>query len=362
MKTVYNFLLVIIIILSNFSTIKAQKADRSVYDYIRFYKKQKDSISYKNEILLVGTFHFRKEFTVSNVKEQIMNFNPNMIFIEEVPFDAADKVKYMDYLYLWYGDNIYSSAMDSAINFTGFSFKKAVSNTSDPEAYLSIYPNNIQLHLNLINSLFIIHDEPNAFLRLYQMEKTNAEYDSLVQYVSPMHLKYKFCSKETRFLSIPIAFQLGLQSIESMDYHYNRKQNDSLLSIASRKLVPRVLLRPWKIPYMIKMMSIDKKGPKNEKDAIKHFKVLNKWKSFKNMARLHDKYLNNSKVEASLEWNKNFKTRNRKMTERIVSRMHETQSNKAAIIVGASHVPYILYELHKQSPETKVTFLDISTL
>jgi len=143
-----------------------------------------------------------------------------------------------------------------------------------------------------------------------------------------------------------------------MDYQSDRILNDYLLEITTRKLIPRQLWKLWKWPYMLKMLKLDK-GPKDDVDAVRHFEVLNRWRTIKNLVKVNERYMNKSSVPASIEWNALYRKRNHEMVRLIVDKIHQTDAKRSVVIVGASHVPYFVYELHQQAPNTKIRFLDL---
>jgi hypothetical protein len=368
MKTLNHFqkAVLFILVLSPISSILGQEP--IIYDYLRTFK-DKEAIEKINkdsdkQILIVGTFHFgNKDFKVEPIRDEILKFEPEMIFLEEVP-PGQDKEKYKDELYAnpKRGDRFYSQFLDSASAFSDISKNEALTIIRDLTSNAGSF--DINERIKLINALFIHSDDPNALLQLgYLKQAVIAQElpDSLKSLISPYHQKYRFSMGETRHLAIPIALELGLSRIESMDYQLNRTENDSLLSITTNKIVPRLALKVWKLPYMIKMMNLDKNGPENEKEAIRHFKILNSWKTMLNMAKVHEKYFNNDKVPESVIWNQSYRTRNEEMVKLIEEKATPSNAKRIVIIVGASHVPYFIYEIQKQMPAYRITFLNSET-
>ncbi len=367
---------IVIVILSVFSSqcLISQGRQSDTYQYtINFLNNYSENgPSADPEILLVGTFHFRrKKFDVISVQKQILDFSPEAVFVEEVP--PSDKSGYKEtyknklYASERYGNSLYSETIDSCVSFSNVSRLKAPGIINKNYRSLAENPQNMRIRVELINALFINGDDHNAWLQMNYLKKIansdpDVQFDSLTSSISPLHLKYRFYMGETRYLSVPIATELGISKLYGMDYQIGRKRADSLLSISSQKMVPQLLWKLWKLPYMIKMMKMDKKSPKDEQDAVTYFKILNSRQTQKRMMKLHEVHLYNEKNAASKEWIDLYRKRNSEMVKTITKEIENNAIRKAVVVVGASHVPYFIYELHKQLPGSTIKLLDINQL
>jgi hypothetical protein len=177
--------------------------------------------------------------------------------------------------------------------------------------------------------------------------------------ITPFHRRFKFSLRETQYLSIPLAEKLRLQKIHYMDDQLMRVESDSLLNVTVRKVMPKLMLRFWKIPYMLKMAKLDQKGPQTNEEALAHFTILNKRKTILNMAKLHDQYFNNKKIPESKKWNEYFRERNQQMVDQVMKGIADVQAKKVLVVVGGSHVPYFIWFIKTQYPQAKLRFLEL---
>jgi len=349
----------------------SQKRVSAIYqhtcDFLDAYPSSANSTS-EIEIQLIGTFHFKsKKWTVAPIEQEILDFQPSHLFVEEVPPQGAEgytKEAYKNELYTSSkrGKEFYSNGIDSAVAFTGISRAQAPMVIAKSKELLKNDPNDLNARIALINALYINADDSNALLQLVYLRKfadesKGAVYDSLLHQISPIHRKYRFAAGETKYLSVPVAASLHHNEIIPMDYQVGRTVNDSLLSIASRGMMPKLLGRFWQLPYFIKMMKMDKNDPKNDQEAVKYYRTLNEFKAIKNVAKLHEIYLYNPKIEASQIWIESYRKRNREMVASIRKKIVDGNIKKATIIVGAGHVPYFLYELNQQLPKARIILL-----
>lgn len=353
----YKLLIISLFITPLFS---AFSQNREVFDFIRNTDQGELTLTsdFAIEILLVGTFHFKKKFLVPDVARQIINFNPEMLFIEEVP--PSEHEQYLKDIYRKRSINPYKKAIDSAVSFTGISKAEADEIITQLKGKRNL---SLEEQATVTNALIIKNDESNAFLYYYraQQEMSSDDFQRFRSMVTPMHLKRTYCLGETQFLAIPIALDLRIGSISQMDYQVDRVVNDSLLEIAQRKLLPRQLWKLWKLPYFLKMMKLNK-GPKDNDEANRHFRILNKWGTIVNMARMNEKYLNKPSVPASIQWNEVYRKRNTIMINRVKEQSGQTGARKIAIVVGAGHLPYFIYEIKKQFNNASIRFLEVSNL
>jgi hypothetical protein len=349
--------------------VHAQKKESAVMNYLNRFKDKETFLESKTgtsdvEILLLGTFHFRNnKLKVPTVEQQVIDFNPQSIFVEEVPPEFKEVYYNMLYTSPRRGSKFYSRMIDSLSLLTGIKREEAEEIARMNTRLLEKDSQNIHFRIELINALYVSMDEPNGHLQLrYLKNMVGDSFDTLNSKIPSIGLKYRFSSGETKYLSVPIATRLNLDSIESMDYQEERKKNDSLLSIANKKMIPGLMLKLWKLPYLIKMMNLSRNIPENTKEAIKQFDILNRWKTIKNMAKVHEIYLNKPRVEASQIWLKAYRKRNREMVKMIVQTLKQKGDKRAVVIVGASHVPYFLYEFDQQYPKAQIRFLDNAAL
>lgn len=333
-----------------------------VFDYVRNTSKEelRSSDLPEIEILLVGTFHFKTKLSVPDVESQIKNFNPDMLFVEEVPADEHQRFRSDLAKQRKSARNLYDEAIDSAIRFTGLSREEAFRTIEQLTLRKKL---TYQERASLVNSLIITNNETNAFLHFYSAQKSmnEVEFQKFRSLLTPMHLNRTYCSGETKFLTIPIAISLHLKHISLMDFQKDRILNDSLLAITQKKLIPRQIWKIWQLPYFLKMMKLNK-GPKDDSDAIRHFRILNKWKTIINMARLNEKLMNKRSVPESIHWNAIYRKRNEMMIKRVHDQSLRAHAKKIAIVVGASHVPYHIYEIKKQFKNASIELLNVKKL
>jgi hypothetical protein len=164
---------------------------------------------------------------------------------------------------------------------------------------------------------------------------------------------------ETKHFSIPASAALKVNEIQYMDYQKDREAIDSLLGITTKKLLPRLAIKVWLLPRMIKMMRMENHVPENERQALKQIKELNKRKTILQMAKLNEVWFKSEKVPASMQYLSLYRKRNKIMIEQILKVMNDHNANKVFVMVGAGHVPYFLWEMHLQSPQTKITLLNV---
>lgn len=345
------------------------KSSGEVYEYIKDFENREEIehlvSNPTKELLLIGSFHFKRYFDVQPVIDQIVDFEADQLFGEVVP--PGDYVEsYRNFLYASSrrGNSYYTQMIDSTIRFTGIDKLKASGLVRANDDVVITDSGNSAEMVELANAFFVRNDESNGYLQMGYLRAhlDSAGYTNLSNQISPVHLQRTFILREVLHVLRPAAIELGIKRIDQMDYQRDRAVNDSLLNIISAKLIPRQFWRVWKIPYMIRMMNMDKNGPKDDEDAIRHFEILNRFDTYLNMAEVHEKYLYNPKMTPSMEWNRIYRKRNQKMVELIASSMTENGSNKAAVLVGASHIPYFIFEISKQMPDTKITLLDLDRL
>ena len=308
-------------------------------------------------------FHFKKFFDVQPVIDQIVDFGPQELFAEVVP--PTDYLEtYRNHLYRRKGENYYTQMIDSSIAFTGMDKESALKFIQQNNNKVIKEPGDTNSQIQLANAFFISNHEPNGYLQLAYIRNQvdSTEYQLLRKEISPIHRERTFILPEISHVLRPAAVELGLERIEPMDYQRDRILNDSLLNIASSKLMWRQFWKVWKLPRMIKLMKMDNEGPKNDTEAITHFKVLNELRFYKDAIALHQSFLYNKGLPASIEWNEINSHRNQQMVKLISEAMKKNGSSKAAVLVGASHVPYFIYEISKQMPTTKIKLLDIESL
>jgi hypothetical protein len=341
-------------------------AQENCYTYLKDNKdwESQTNASHSVEIFLLGTFHFKQKFVVPQVEKQLLDFKPEAIFVEEVSPDASYKETYLNRLYSYYGVNVYSAKIDSLAEFMKINKSDVAGNINKSYQILRENPGALADRVNLINYLFIAKDDANAN---YQWHLLNSHLNSnqaqltpiMDQKLTPFHRRLKFSMRETHYLTIPLAEKLNLQKIHYMDDQLMRFENDSLLSITVRKVMPKLMLRFWKIPYMLKMQKLDQQGPQTNDEALAHFKILNERKTILNMAKLHDQYFNNKKIPESKKWNEHFRERNQNMVDQIMKGLSDSKAKKALVIVGASHVPYFIWFIKTQYPQAKLRFLEL---
>ncbi len=355
------------LLLGNMSA-NAQQKESAVMQYLSQFDS-KEAVMSRNgasevEIMLIGTFHFRnKKLSVPAVEQQLVDFNPQSIYVEEVPPHLKEDHYNVLYSNAVRGDRFYSRMTDSVSSLTSIPKEKSHEIVQANRKLLLSNPADVDLRIGLINALFVSMDEPNGHLQIsYLAELLGDSFESAKKRISPINFRYRFCQGETKYLTVPVAARLGLNRIEAMDYQVGRARNDSLLSIASKKMIPGLMLKLWKLPYMIKMMKLDKNTPESTSEAVRHFDILNRWKTIKNMAKIHEIHLNKPRVEASRLWIESYRKRNREMVKLIVQKMEQKEDKRAVVIVGASHVPYFLFEFNRQYPTARIKFLDNRSL
>ena len=101
---------------------------------------------------------------------------------------------------------------------------------------------------------------------------------------------------------------------------------------------------------------------KNERQAIKQIRELNKKKTIRQIAKLNEVWLQSKKVPASVQYLSLYRKRNKIMVEQILKGMNDHNVNKGFVVVGAGHVSYFLWEFHLQSPDTKISMLNLDKL
>lgn len=368
----YSTALIFTLLLSHSLFSQGRKSPVFIHtiDYFKSQKSGVHSSTSELEILLVGTFHFRsKSFKIPSLEKQIEDFAPEAIFVEEVPPSNIESYKesYRNSLYEnpRRGARFYSDAIDSAVSFTGINREEARIIIEKNDGSITDLK-DLNEKIKLINALFINADDPNAQLQIALLKKhckkEHIAFDSIKKKLSPLHMKYRFAMGETKHLSVPLAVRLKHRELYSMDYQKGRMENDSLLEIASKKMVSKHLWKIWKLPYFLKMMNLDRKGPENDEDALRHIKILNQPKTMVNMAKVHEVYLYSDKLEASKIWLKSYQTRNREMMAIIRENTVAQGFNKIVVIVGASHVPYFMYEISEQLPQARIKLLELDKL
>ncbi len=351
----------------------SQKWKSEVYEYTKEFLNSYDPHkSCEREIMLVGTFHYRsKELSADAVKDQIIDFGPAVIFVEEVPpsDESGYKEAYKNELYEnpKRGARFYSIAVDSMVSYTGISREESEQVIKTNYALLTENPENVDARVELINALFINGDDHNAVLQMEYLKQVlenipDKSFDSVKSGISPTSFNYRFSMGETRCLSVPIAVQMGHTELYGMDYQKDRVETDSILSIVSKKMIAKLIWKVWKIPYMMKMMGLNNRLPKDDTDADRFHKILNKPKTIKNMAKVQEVYLYSKKSEASKIWIDLYRKRNREMISMVKKAVEEQNFNSVAIVVGAGHVPHFLYEIDKQIPGFCVYLLDTNRL
>ena len=125
------FLIAFLFLIGLLSLLDFIKPKGPVYDFMHRFTSR-DQIEQlapnaNKEILLIGSFHFKKYFDVQPVIDQIVNFEPQELFAEALP--PNDYVEaYRNYLNRRRGENYYTQMIDSSINFTGIDKEMARKN------------------------------------------------------------------------------------------------------------------------------------------------------------------------------------------------------------------------------------------
>lgn len=361
------FLVVLLLLMGILGILDIIKPKGPVYDFILGFDSRAEIEQIapyaEREILLIGSFHFNKSFDVQPVIDQIIDFEPQELFAETVP--PNDYVEsYRNHINRRRGNNYYTQVIDSSIEFTGIDKESAANIILQNDNKVISEPGDTKSQIDLANAFFVSNDEANGYLQLayIRSQVDSADYQLLRKQISPIHLRRSFILREILNVLRPAAVDLGLERIEPMDYQRDRVANDSLLNIASSKLMWRQFWKVWKLPRMIKLMKMDNEGPKDDEEAVEHFRILNELRFYQDAIKLHQSFLYNSKVPASIEWNEINANRNQQMVKLISESMNEKGSNKAVVLVGASHIPYFIYEISRQMPSTKIKFLDLESL
>lgn len=361
------FLFALLFLIGVLSFLDFIKPKGQAYDFMdRFTSRdeiERLAPNAKKEIFLIGSFHFKRYFDVQPVIDQIVDFGPQELFAEAVPPNDYLEA-YRNYLYNIKGKDYYTQMIDSTINFTGIGKELALKILEQNNNKVITESGDIKSQIDLANAFFISNDESNGYLQLGYIRKQvdSSDYQLLSNEISPIHLRRFFILREILDVLRPAAVELGLERIEPMDYQRDRVANDSLLNISTSKLIWRQFWKVWKLPRIIKLMKMDNEGPANDKEALEHFKILNELRFYKDAIDLQQSMLYNSNVPASIEWNEINSYRNQQMVKRISETMNKNGSDKAVVLVGASHVPHFIYEISRQMPSTKIKFLDLELL
>jgi len=155
----------------------SQKRKSEVVEHTKHFLKTYDQQeSGQKEILLIGAFHFRNRlYDLNAIENQIIEFNPDALFVEEVPAQSESgyKERYKNELYAnaKRGNSFYSDAIDSAVQFTDISRAQAPDLIKEHYEILRKKPKNMDVRVKLINALFINGDDQNAILQIEYLKK-----------------------------------------------------------------------------------------------------------------------------------------------------------------------------------------------
>ena len=161
----------------------------------------------EKEILLIGSFHFKRFFDVQPIINQIVDFGPQKLFAEVVPPNDYTET-YRNYLNRRKGDHYYTQMIDSSIRFTGMDKKLAKKIIQENNNKVITEPGNIKNQIALANAFFISNNESNGYLQLAYIRKQvdSTEYQLLKKLINKSTnmvimkcLQYRKCFNHTKF-------------------------------------------------------------------------------------------------------------------------------------------------------------------
>lgn len=306
-------------------------------------------------ILLIGTSHDLREIppkTIEEVKNEIIQFQPEVLFVEIPPPDD----KYANELVFNYSrsfplfqhllskKNIHIRMADSVIAKT----QKLLLADPDNPMYLGSLLHAYLLKFDVANTLYQSYLLFSEYLQndsvMAALDSTLFSTDTLDQYQIIITGKEK---DELSQLVFPAAKALSLQEIYGFDnrddeYAYNKagRNNDKELR-----------------NYVIKKYGVSKNeaiknkldtllGVKEQKiqDSGRLFELLNAEAYEDSREQEYTRRIELTPTESSHNFLKYWQLRNEKMINNVMAVLEETKAKRGVIIVGASHT-WILQDI-----------------
>lgn len=307
-------------------------------------------------ILLIGTSHDLRETpaeTIEEVKKEIMQFQPEVFFVEIPPADD----KYANELVFNYSRSF--TLFQHLLNKKNIHIRMADTVIAENQKLLQEDPDNPMYLGSLLHAYLLKFDVANTLYQSYllfseylqndsvmaALDKTLFSTDTLDQYQIIITGKEK---DELSQLVFPVAKTLGLREIYGFDnrddeYAYNKARRDNDKELRS---------------YVIEKYGISKNevAIKNKLDTllgVKKQKVQNSGRLFEMLnadayeasrKQEYTRRIELTPTESSRNYLKYWRLRNNKMVSNVMAVLEKTKAKKAVIVIGAGHT-WILQEI-----------------